>query len=770
MTVLEHIVSSLQGASAYNKHDSAPPSVILWTDGQRLWESVASRIGECLERFYILNPDEVGPNSGPSTWIRYQLTADAVAGKQGIPVIYLPGISRQSFRSTIGFPEEARHLYALQFLGQFWTQLNAKDWTPAALLSSADGGLGLDLAKDNGTVQALATQLASVLESPVSSFQGKRLEAADFNTLSVTDPAGMLLRWMCDPEKVKADWPAERMSAFQEICKQEFHFNPTAEGKIGAAEKLVAGGGPWEGVWERFEEAPATYRGVRDALALVKPTDLFGSSSPRLPQTNQEAENRLRKDLLALADQPQPEALNRLIKLAHEHRQRAASVWSQLGEAPLAQAAARLGRMAQGIQQGLAGTDWEGIAKAYLTAGWQVDAEARRSFAAVRNKADMEALTAALHAAYLPWMDQLAMRVAPWAPDYPNASLTTARQLSAEPGTVHLFVDGLRADVALELSALLEAAGETPKTEIAWSPLPSVTATAKPGWQPLGAILSGEKLSEKFEPQIAEDGKALTTDGFRTRISKLGFVWFPGSETGEPTGSGWTETADFDSRGHEEGAKLAWRIQEELQVVRQRISELLQAGWKKVVVITDHGWLWLPGGLLKTELPTHLTASKWGRCAVPQPGAQHALPTAPWFWANQHHVVLAPGVTAFRNGVEYAHGGLTLQETLTLTLTIGQSHQAGVPEVAITSTRWVGLRLNVELHGASSECSIDIRSKAADSTTSLLELKAPKPLNVTSGKASLFITNDDDTGKAATLVILYRDEVVAKCPVTIGEN
>jgi hypothetical protein len=770
MTVLEHIVSSLQAAAAYNKHDSAPPSVILWTDGQRLWEPVASRIGECLERFYILNPDEVGPNSGPSTWIRYQLTADAEDGKQGIPVIYLPGISRQSFRSPIGFPEEAKHLYALQFLGQFWTQLNAKDWTPAALLSSADGGLRLDLAKDNGTVQALATQLASVLESPVSSFQGKRLEAADFNTLAVTDPAGMLLRWMCDPEKVKTEWPAERMIAFQEVCKQQFKFNPLAEGKIGAAEKLVAGGGGWEVVWARFEENPTTYRGVRDALSLVKGTDLFGTMSPRLPNTNDQAEKQLRQDLLALADNPHSEVLNTLIQLAHKHRERAASVWSDLGEAPLAQAVARLGRMAQTIQRGLPGTDWDGIAKAYSSEGWQVDAEARRSFAAVRNKADMDALTTALHAAYLPWLNQLALRVEPWARNYPNASTATARHLTTAPGTVHLFVDGLRADVALELSAQLEAAGETPTMEIAWSPLPSVTATAKPGWHPLCTLLNGEKLSERFEPQLAEEGKPLTTDGFRNRISKLGLKWFPGTETGDPSGCGWTETADFDARGHAEGAKLAWRISEELQVVRHRISELLQAGWKTVVVITDHGWLWLPGSLPKTELPTHLTASKWGRCAVPQPGAQHHLPSVPWFWANQHHVVLAPAVTAFRNGVEYAHGGMTLQETLTLTITVGKSHQSGMPEVAICATRWRGLRIQVELEGATSDCAIDIRFKAADAATSLQDTRSPKPLDGLSGKASIVISNDEHTGAAATLVILYQDEVVAKCPVTIGEN
>ena len=34
---------------------------------------------------------------------------------------------------------------------------------------------------------------------------------------------------------------------------------------------------------------------------------------------------------------------------------------------------------------------------------------------------------------------------------------------------------------------------------------------------------------------------------------------------------------------------------------------LLDAGWQQVVVVTDHGWLYVPGGLPKVELPYYLT-------------------------------------------------------------------------------------------------------------------------------------------------------------------
>lgn len=40
------------------------------------------------------------------------------------------------------------------------------------------------------------------------------------------------------------------------------------------------------------------------------------------------------------------------------------------------------------------------------------------------------------------------------------------------------------------------------------------------------------------------------------------------------------------------------------------------------------------------------------------------------FWNPHHHFVLADGVSCFKNGEEYTHGGLSLQECLTLELTV----------------------------------------------------------------------------------------------------
>ena len=56
---------------------------------------------------------------------------------------------------------------------------------------------------------------------------------------------------------------------------------------------------------------------------------------------------------------------------------------------------------------------------------------------------------------------------------------------------------------------------------------------------------------------------------------------------------------------------------------------LLLAGWRKVRVVTDHGWLLMPGGLPKTDLPAFLTESRWTRCATLKSTAATHLPTVP---------------------------------------------------------------------------------------------------------------------------------------------
>jgi hypothetical protein len=119
---------------------------------------------EAMPELLVLHPAEVTATAGPSTYLRYRITK---AGDP-VPIVYLPGVARQSFRSAAGFPAMARHLYALQFQGQFWAQANGKDWTPLAFLTNTVDGLGLDVARDAATQEALAGQLPHLLSTSVA--------------------------------------------------------------------------------------------------------------------------------------------------------------------------------------------------------------------------------------------------------------------------------------------------------------------------------------------------------------------------------------------------------------------------------------------------------------------------------------------------------------------------------------------------------------------------------------------------------------------------
>jgi len=768
MTIIEKLAEAIRRAGIYNRHDLAPPAVILWTDGERLWEKVISQAQESIPELLVLDSSASGGQCGPSTWIRYHLTRGALDDPW---VIYLPGVSRHLFRGAAGFPESARHLYSLQFRGQFWTQSNGRDWTPYAFLSSADGGLGLEVARDDATRGALSAQLSRVLSTPLSSLAGHKLEASDFHGLAAGDPVRLLLRWIGDQAEVKKSLGDSGWQSFGAICRERYGLDPDRDGVITAVEKLVAGGSSWDAVWERYCEAPTFFGRVREALDLAKPKDLFDTDNARLPATNRQAEELLRKELTRLGDLPGAGALEALEKLVTEHEARASSVWARLGEAPLARAVRALGVMAATIRQGTPGMEWQALAVAYGGGLWQCDASAWKALAAVRDPADLVAVGAALRGVYRPWLEELSDRVQKIGAAYPNAAPAFAPEYTPAPGTMLLFVDGLRYDLGAELRTLLENQGLEAEIDALWAALPTVTGTTKPAWSPLAGELTGEEISEAFEPQGREGKRTLKTAEFRKLLTTAGWPFVPSTERGEPAGSGWTETGSFDEYGHDQGVKLAWRIEEELSAVSGRIRELLAAGWSRVVVVTDHGFLLMPGGLPKVDLPRHLTVSKWGRCALAEAGAQHGHPEVPWYWGGQHSVVLAPGISAFAAGQEYAHGGLSIQEALVPRLTVtAVAGAASGRDVRISSVKWAGLRLRVRLEGASEALRLDLRSKPADAGTSVLSEDQRAKGPDMEGQASLRVDHEDLIGSAAILVVLLEGQVVCKQPVTIGED
>src|SRR4029077_551492 len=130
--------------------------------------------------------------TGPAVWLRcIETRVIEGAPASGItPIFYLPGISREKLRALEDCPKELAPLVELQYRGVMWLHVNGKEWTPYAFLVSNHGGFGLDVAKDQTTLDALAGALPLLISEPVSQLRGRRLDSELFNAMVAPDAAG----------------------------------------------------------------------------------------------------------------------------------------------------------------------------------------------------------------------------------------------------------------------------------------------------------------------------------------------------------------------------------------------------------------------------------------------------------------------------------------------------------------------------------------------------------------------------------------------------
>jgi len=774
MTVLDAIIQSLSRAGEYNRDDQVAPAVILWPDKERQWEPVLPVLRERLPQLLTLGPYAANCKTGPAIWLRCMIgrtLPEANWSEKTIPILYLPGVSRQELRAVAECPPALMPLAELQYRGAFWSQVNHKDWTVLAFLQSADGGLRLDVARDTATLDAMKTALVKLVATDIQDLTGHRLEASDFHALLSPDPVREILGWMNDPKAAQAKLTAQQWEAFCHSCKDKFGFHPTKDGPLRAAEMMGLRQGNWGQVWDRFREAPKRYPNLPGWLRKAKPQDddLFLKESDEVwPQSNEIHETALRNVLKGCAGKTAQAVVERIREMEAVHGKRRSWVWAELDQAPLAVALKHLTTMAETCGKPVAGGALDDVVAGYVSGGWCADAAVVDALGVVEKKDDIEAVQAVIRAVYFPWLEASALAFqklvkAGFAAIQPKAPASVS---DVAKGTAILFADGLRFDLAQKLKAKLAEKGLQLELTWRWTALPTVTPTAKPAASPIAELFTGDEGCEEFRPRIKDGGKDLTSERFKQLLEERGCQVLSDKKLGQPDGVAWLEYGSIDSTGHKEGWKLAKRVPEELEGLLGAIVGLLEGGWKKVRVVTDHGWLLVPGGLPKLDLPKYLAETRWGRCALIKAGVQSELPSVPWHWASTVHVAVPPGVGAFKASLEYAHGGLSVQECLVPELTVSSAAPVEA-DIAIVSAKWVGLRCRVQASAGAVGLLADIRESIADKATSLVA--KPKEIEP-DGQTSLLVLDDRKSGAKATVVLVdASDTVVAKFPTVIGE-
>ena len=701
------------------------PVALLWTDAEGEWLPALPALRAVFPWVYTLGRYDPATHTGPAIWLKciVDRTLPEAPPPGETPVLYLPHVRRQDLRAAGDCPANLQPLVELQFRGRVWHQSNGHDWTVRAFLVSNDG-LGLEVAADRHTEEAMLRALPLLTEVDIRTLQGRRLDADDFDKLSVDDPVRDLLLWLNNPETFEAAANGGRWESFRSICRNEFGLDPEQASPSEVGGLLVSAEPRLDRVWNRFVESPQLYVGVAKLLrdpAHVGQGQLTLDPS-RDPRINERDENELRREIEAVHQMAHAAACNRVLELETKHGERRGWVWSRLGWSPWAKALAPLARLARAAQTPVGGSSIASAAASYAQSGWQCDAAAMESCGLFRTGAETSLMAQVVRALYAPWLEASARHFQSLLTADPKGARDAVDETVAEQNTCLLFADGLRFDQAGKLAALLEE--RSMKVAMTWrlAALPTVTATSKPTAAPIREGIRGGDGAD-FTPLIDTKAGArpLTAPLLRERLQATGTEVLDADEMRIPSGAaggGWTEYGAIDSMGHSLQAGLVHQLASEIEQIAQRVAALLEAGWRRVRVVTDHGWLLLPGGLPKVELAPYLVETKWARCARVKGHPELNFPVAAWYWNTDVRIASPPGIASFRAGDVYAHGGISPQECVIPVLEVELG--IGAMYGSIQSIEWRGMRCRVRVQTNDPGVKVDLRTNWKQAGTSIV--------------------------------------------------
>ena len=777
MHIAEQIIRSIRSANTFNPDSEVPPVCILWPDRERLWEGVVPKLQKSIEELFVFGEYDPDQRSGTALWLRCQvaklLTPAKQFSKDILPIIYMPGISRQDLRIVQSCHEEIKLLIELQYRGKYWSQLSSKDWTPLAFLVSDHGGLGLDVAKDKKTKDAIQLCLPILIDHDIEDLRGNHIDAKYIYSLGVGDFPKAVLSYINEGETSISKQAAAQWASFCKISETLLSFNPHADGYLGGAKLLAEHTGAWGSIWERYGEAPQLYPNIADTIRSCAMPDVRNAANQKdfegWPQYNDQAEVELQNTLQTICENSELHIREHLTTLRGDHIHRKNFIWFNLSMSPLLEILLKLESLSETTQAAVQGDSLPSLARYYEQEGWKADAAFLEVLNASPQTGIQQAVLDIAYKLYEPWAEASARVLQDLVSrhSYP-VEIPKFYNEPVESKTCILFIDGLRLDITQRLCSMLNEAGYDTNTHARWAAFPSLTSTGKPAISPVNSELTGtESPDSNFYPIVTETGKSLE-GGYHLKKLMIDSGWsiLSDNEVSASTDRCWTEISDIDHEGHGLGWKIASHIDSVLHTVVSRIRALITAGWKQIHIVTDHGWLLLPGGLPKEELSSVLTENMYGRCAQIKEGALTDVARAPWYWNSLQEIAYASGVHAFKKGEEFTHGGLSLQESRVLDLTVNKSTSI-LTQVKILDVIWKGLRCNIETDAVDSDFTVDIRLQANIAETSVVvNIKKVK----SQGTVSLVV--EDESKEGATAYIVVVDEtgsVIAQQNTIIGD-
>lgn len=768
MSIYDKVLQALKQAEQHNSSIMVKPEVILWLDPERQWAEVMPVLQTELPHLLVYGAYDPAQKKGPAIWLKCMIAKtlpEATWSDKTTPIIYLPGISKVDFRKVEAAGLDLQPLLEYQYSGTLFLQENGKEWTILAFVENPTMGLGVNIVKDYATKDALKKALPSIFQDPHVLYGKTIIDQAYLTGQLFPDIIPAVLNWMCKGDAFMQNMDAGKRDLFAQLCKSQYDFDPDFKNIKAIAEKLGAQKNAWKYVWQMYANAPKKYPELAELLRLAKPDDLgvdmFALPQESWPQINEQEEDELRAALTEAAKMQPKEALASLKVLEKRHKVRCNWVWSELGEAPLANALSHLLTMAEKATASFPFTNLDDLKAYYISEGYLVDQSMRKSLAAVRSDKDKTVIKSLIKTIYQPWLEAVTAKFQDLIQI--DASVFTAQEAQAETASFVLFVDAFRFELAKEFSLRMAARNYMVTLEAGWSAIPSLTPTAKPNVSPIAPSISESSTINEFRPQL-ESGKELQTTTFRDALTAANFTYISKSEDITPDHACWQEIGDIDTKGHEEQSDMVKRIEELFEHVQEVVEMAFEKGVKRIKMVTDHGWLLLPGGLPKTQLNAGLTETRWGRCALIKEDAITDLLHLPWRWNPSIYIAYAPGISFFKANEEYAHGGISLHECLIPTLII-ETINSSKSIAKIQSIKWVNLKCTVETENAEGDYTMDIRTKYNDESTSVI-VSTKKTVKENKGTV---MVSDDVESQAATVVLLDASgRILDKKLTTVG--